>query len=51
MHTVPPPADRYRKLGISHFVLSDARYKQEIIRIGDQPLPRQRESAPHEPAA
>jgi alkanesulfonate monooxygenase len=29
----------YRKLGITHFVLSDTPYKQEITRIGDQLLP------------
>ena len=34
--------DAYRKLGITHFVLSDTPYKQEIIRIGDQLLPRLR---------
>ncbi|MFD7601562.1 LLM class flavin-dependent oxidoreductase [Streptomyces mirabilis] len=31
--------DDYRKLGITHFVLSDTPYKQEISRIGDQLLP------------
>ncbi|GAA2280012.1 alkanesulfonate monooxygenase [Streptomyces ruber] len=41
----------YRKLGITHFVLSDTPYKREIVRIGDQLLPRLRESAPREPAA
>lgn len=35
---------RYRELGISHFVLSDTPYKQEIIRIGDELLPRLRAS-------
>jgi alkanesulfonate monooxygenase len=34
--------DNYRKLGITHFVLSDTPYKQEIIRVGDQLLPRLR---------
>ncbi len=34
--------DDYRKLGITHFVLSDTPYKQEIIRVGDQLLPRLR---------
>ncbi|MEV6508615.1 LLM class flavin-dependent oxidoreductase [Streptomyces sp. NPDC051642] len=34
--------DNYRKLGITHFVLSDTPYKQEIIRIGEQLLPRLR---------
>jgi len=29
----------YRKLGITHFVLSDTPYNQEISRIGDQLLP------------
>ena len=29
----------YRKLGITHFVLSDTPYKQEISRVGDQLLP------------
>ncbi|MCC4321260.1 LLM class flavin-dependent oxidoreductase [Streptomyces malaysiensis] len=33
---------RYRELGISHFVLSDTPYKQEIIRIGDELLPKLR---------
>lgn len=33
---------RYRELGISHFVLSDTPYKQEIIRVGDELLPRLR---------
>ncbi|MGX1566309.1 LLM class flavin-dependent oxidoreductase [Streptomyces sp. NPDC055506] len=35
----------YRKLGITHFVLSDTPYKQEIARLGDQLLPRLRESS------
>lgn len=34
--------DNYRKLGITHFVLSDTPYKQEIVRVGDQLLPRLR---------
>ncbi|MEV7422194.1 LLM class flavin-dependent oxidoreductase [Streptomyces sp. NPDC091212] len=34
--------DNYRKLGVTHFVLSDTPYKQETIRIGDQLLPRLR---------
>ena len=34
---------KYRKLGVSHFVLSDTPYRQEIARIGDQLLPRLRE--------
>ena len=29
----------YRKLGITHFVLSDTPYKEEIRRVGDQLLP------------
>ena len=29
----------YRKLGITHFVLSDTPYKQEIARVGDRLLP------------
>ena len=29
---------KYRELGITHFVLSDTPYKQEIVRIGDQLL-------------
>lgn len=33
---------RYRDLGISHFILSDTPYKREIVRIGDQLLPRLR---------
>jgi alkanesulfonate monooxygenase len=36
--------ENYRKLGITHFVLSDTPYKQEIIRVGDQLLPRLREA-------
>ncbi|MFF7946432.1 LLM class flavin-dependent oxidoreductase [Streptomyces griseorubiginosus] len=31
--------ENYRKLGITHFVLSDTPYKQEISRVGDQLLP------------
>ncbi|TDO43427.1 alkanesulfonate monooxygenase [Kribbella sp. VKM Ac-2527] len=30
---------KYRDLGITHFVLSDTPYREEIIRIGDQLLP------------
>ena len=33
----------YRKLGITHFVLSDTPYKREIARVGDQLLPLLRE--------
>jgi alkanesulfonate monooxygenase len=36
----------YGKLGITHFVLSDTPYRQEIARIGDQVLSRLREQAP-----
>jgi alkanesulfonate monooxygenase len=36
---------KYRDLGISHFVLSDTPYKPEIIRVGDELLPRLRELA------
>ncbi|MEV6028478.1 LLM class flavin-dependent oxidoreductase [Streptomyces sp. NPDC052036] len=35
--------ENYRKLGITHFVLSDTPYQQEIGRIGDQLLARLRE--------
>ncbi|AZQ39896.1 LLM class flavin-dependent oxidoreductase [Streptomyces cyaneochromogenes] len=35
---------KYRKLGITHFVLSDTPYKREIVRIGDQLLPKLRET-------
>jgi hypothetical protein len=35
----------YLQLGITHFVLSDTPYKQEIARIGDQLLPKLREPA------
>ena len=31
--------NNYRKLGITHFVLSDTPYKREIGRVGDQLLP------------
>ncbi|TDO69605.1 alkanesulfonate monooxygenase [Kribbella sp. VKM Ac-2571] len=31
--------NKYRDLGISHFILSDTPYREEIIRIGDQLLP------------
>lgn len=30
---------KYWELGITHFVLSDTPYRQEIARIGDQVLP------------
>ncbi|MFI1096936.1 LLM class flavin-dependent oxidoreductase [Streptomyces sp. NPDC020917] len=32
--------DAYRRLGITHFVLSDTPYRQEIARIGDRLLPK-----------
>ncbi|WP_329236439.1 MULTISPECIES: LLM class flavin-dependent oxidoreductase [unclassified Streptomyces] len=35
--------ENYRKLGITHFVLSDTPYKQETTRVGDQLLPLLRE--------
>jgi alkanesulfonate monooxygenase len=35
----------YRKLGITHFVLSDTPYQQEVGRIGDQVLSRLRATA------
>jgi alkanesulfonate monooxygenase len=31
--------ENYRKLGVTHFVLSDTPYKREIVRVGDQLLP------------
>lgn len=36
--------DAYRRLGITHFVLSDTPYREEIARIGDQLLPRLHDS-------
>ena len=33
---------KYWELGVTHFVLSDTPYKQEIARVGDQVLPRLR---------
>lgn len=30
---------KYQDLGITHFILSDTPYRDEIIRIGDQLLP------------
>jgi alkanesulfonate monooxygenase len=35
--------NRYRGLGITHFILSDTPYKAESIRLGDQLLPKLRE--------
>ncbi|MCW2870710.1 LLM class flavin-dependent oxidoreductase [Actinacidiphila oryziradicis] len=37
---------KYGELGITHFVLSDTPYKQEIVRIGDQLLDLLREPDP-----
>jgi alkanesulfonate monooxygenase len=37
--------DAYRRLGVSHFVLSDTPYRSEIRRVGDQLLPLLREPA------
>jgi alkanesulfonate monooxygenase len=31
--------ENYRKLGVTHFVLSDTPYKRELARVGDQLLP------------
>ena len=31
--------NKYRDLGITHFILSDTPYREEIVRIGDQLLP------------
>jgi alkanesulfonate monooxygenase len=36
---------KYRDLGITHFVLSDTPYMQELSRVGDQLLPLLRETA------
>lgn len=36
---------QYQELGITHFILSDTPYKQEVVRIGDQLLTRLAESA------
>lgn len=37
--------DAYRRLGVSHFVLSDTPYRSEIRRVGDRLLPLLREPA------
>lgn len=37
---------KYRELGVTHFVLSDTPYKEEIARVGDALLPLLRESGP-----
>jgi alkanesulfonate monooxygenase len=34
---------KYQDLGISHFVLSDTPYKQEVVRVGDELLSRLRD--------
>ena len=34
---------KYQDLGITHFVLSDTPYRQEVVRVGDQLLGRLRE--------
>jgi alkanesulfonate monooxygenase len=34
---------KYQDLGVTHFVLSDTPYKRELIRVGDQLLPRLRD--------
>jgi alkanesulfonate monooxygenase len=40
---------KYQDLGITHFVLSDTPYREEIIRLGDQLLPaRTNRSADHQ---
>jgi alkanesulfonate monooxygenase len=45
---VGSPADvaaalkKYQDLGVTHFVLSDTPYRRELIRVGDQLLPRLR---------
>jgi alkanesulfonate monooxygenase len=36
--------EKYRALGITHFVLSDTPYQREIVRIGDELLPLLRNS-------
>ncbi|MFF2727920.1 LLM class flavin-dependent oxidoreductase [Streptomyces sp. NPDC058008] len=38
--------ENYRKLGVTHFILSDTPYKPEISRIGDQLLPLLRDPSP-----
>ncbi len=37
---------RYRSLGVTHFVLSDTPYKQELTRVGDRLLPLLKETDP-----
>lgn len=37
---------RYRALGVTHFVLSDTPYRQEVARVGDLLLPLLKESEP-----
>ncbi|HLI00327.1 MAG TPA: LLM class flavin-dependent oxidoreductase [Acidimicrobiales bacterium] len=36
---------RYHDLGVTHFILSDTPYQQEVVRVGDQLLPLVREGA------
>ncbi|MBF9067073.1 LLM class flavin-dependent oxidoreductase [Streptacidiphilus fuscans] len=38
--------ERYRALGVTHFVLSDTPYQREIARVGGQLLPLLRQPAP-----
>jgi alkanesulfonate monooxygenase len=38
---------RYAALGITHFILSDTPYRREIIRLGDELLPRLRQLESH----
>jgi alkanesulfonate monooxygenase len=40
---------RYRALGVTHFVLSDTPYRDEIGRVGDRLLPLLHERAGHQP--
>jgi alkanesulfonate monooxygenase len=35
---------RYADLGVTHFVLSDTPYEEEIVRVGDHVLPRLRDA-------
>ncbi len=36
---------KYQDLGVTHFVLSDTPYRRELVRAGDQLLPRLRDRA------
>ncbi|WP_042366363.1 LLM class flavin-dependent oxidoreductase [Streptacidiphilus neutrinimicus] len=38
--------NRYRALGVTHFVLSDTPYREEIARVGDRLLPLLRQTEP-----